>query len=56
LAQAEAQLAAAGMQADYLALVDAHSLEPLQAPSKLARILAAARLGHVRLLDNVPVS
>jgi pantoate--beta-alanine ligase len=55
LAQAEKALAAAGMQTDYLALVDAQSLVPLQTAIPPARIIAAARLGSVRLLDNVPI-
>jgi len=55
LAQAQAKLADAGMQTDYLALVDAQTLVPLQSLAQPARILAAARLGSVRLLDNVPV-
>ena len=39
--------------ADYLALVDALTLEPVtQAP---ARLLAAARLGTTRLIDNLAV-
>ncbi len=55
LAQAEASIAAAGMQSDYLALVNAQSLKPLQKPAPASRIIAATRLGRVRLLDNVPV-
>jgi pantoate--beta-alanine ligase len=55
LAQADRALADAGMQTDYLALVDAQSLLPLQSVVQPARIIAAARLGSVRLLDNVPV-
>jgi pantoate--beta-alanine ligase len=61
LDQAKAAVAAAGMQADYLALVDAQSLQPLASllPPKNghpARLLAAARAGSVRLLDNVGVN
>jgi pantoate--beta-alanine ligase len=48
-------MAVAGMVPDYVALVQAHSLEPLAALAQPARLIAAARLGHVRLLDNVPV-
>lgn len=45
-----------GFQPDYLALVDGPSLKPLAAiqPGPM-RLLAAARLGSVRLLDNIPV-
>ncbi len=55
LRAAAADVGCAGMRVDYIALVDAHSLRPLAAPSRPARIIAAARLGSVRLLDNVPV-
>jgi pantoate--beta-alanine ligase len=61
LDQAKAAVAAAGMQADYLALVDAQSLQPLASllppeNGHPARLLAAARAGSVRLLDNVGVN
>lgn len=55
LAEADAAVTAAGMQSDYLALVDAQSLTPLKTLARPARLIAAARLGMVRLLDNVPV-
>ena len=45
-------LAAVGFQVDYLALVDGASLEPLTAPGENARLLVAARIGAVRLIDN----
>jgi pantoate--beta-alanine ligase len=45
----------AGMAPDYLSLVHAQTLEPLTAMTQPARIIAAAKLGTVRLLDNVPV-
>ena len=49
----------AGFGVDYFALVEAETLRPLDAlpPSSggSARLLAAARLGTVRLLDNLPV-
>ncbi len=38
---------------DYLALVDGPSLAPLDQPVPGARIIAAARLGGVRLIDNI---
>ncbi len=56
LHNARHELAVAGMVPDYIALVHAHSLEPLAALAQPARLIAAARLGHVRLLDNVPVA
>jgi pantoate--beta-alanine ligase len=40
---------------DYVALVDAVSLEPLEVLESEARILAAARMGTTRLIDNFPV-
>jgi len=57
LAQGSARLVAAGFAPDYLALVAADSLEPLDVLdcSGPMRLLAAARLGTVRLLDNIPV-
>ena len=54
LADAEARLAAAGFAVEYLELRDAESLgDP--APGRPARLLAAARLGGTRLIDNMPV-
>jgi pantoate--beta-alanine ligase len=38
---------------DYLALVDGASLTQIDAPQAGARLIAAARLGSVRLLDNI---
>jgi pantoate--beta-alanine ligase len=55
LHQARFDLTAAGMVPDYFALVHAHTLEPLSTVGQPARLLAAARLGHVRLLDNVSI-
>ncbi len=55
LAAAERSMIAAGMSPDYLALVGAETLEPLERLTRPARLIAAARLGSVRLLDNVPV-
>lgn len=41
---------------DYLDLCDAETLEPLtMRPERPARLLAAAWLGEVRLIDNIPV-
>ena len=56
LAEGEAQLIAAGFAPDYLVLVVAETLEPLQQRTAAPmRLLAAARLGSVRLLDNMGV-
>ena len=55
LHNARHELAGAGMVPDYVALVHAETLEPLGALQQPARLIAAARLGHVRLLDNLAV-
>lgn len=47
-----AALRAAGFEPDYLQLVEAATLRLLDALRRPARLLAAARLGVVRLLDN----
>ena len=54
LADAKAQLLAAGFtHVDYLALVDAATLEPLATLDRTGRLLAAARIGGTRLIDNI---
>ncbi len=55
LHNARHELAASGMIPDYVALVHAETLEPLGTLTQPARLLAAVRFGHVRLLDNLPV-
>ncbi|TVR83884.1 MAG: pantoate--beta-alanine ligase [Rhodospirillales bacterium] len=40
---------------DYVAVRDGESLEPWAGPPRPGRVLAAARLGRTRLIDNVPV-
>ena len=55
LAAAQHALTHVGFAADYLALVDGPTLQPLPAVRSGARLIAAARLGSVRLLDNVAV-
>ncbi len=52
---ARTALAAAGFDVDYFALVDGRSLAPLEQCVPGSRLIAAARLGAVRLLDNVAV-
>jgi pantoate--beta-alanine ligase len=54
-AAALAELDAAGVEVDYLALVDGSSLEPLQTLSHGARLLMAAHVGEIRLIDNAAV-
>jgi pantoate--beta-alanine ligase len=51
----ERVLAQAGFAPDYLALVDGQTLAPLAAALPGSRLVAAARLGSVRLIDNVAV-
>jgi pantoate--beta-alanine ligase len=55
LADAEASLGAAGFEIDYIALVDAETLTPDPAADRPRRILAAARMGATRLIDNIAV-
>jgi pantoate--beta-alanine ligase len=56
LERARARLAAAGFDPiDYVTLCDAESLAPLAALDRPARLLAAARMGRTRLIDNLPV-
>jgi pantoate--beta-alanine ligase len=51
------QLRAAGFDSvEYLEVCDATTLEAITAVGAPARILAAARLGDTRLIDNVPVA
>lgn len=55
LAQARDTLAAAGFDTDYVALADAGTLEPVTVlePGRPLRLLAAARIGTTRLIDNI---
>jgi pantoate--beta-alanine ligase len=56
LGTAQAQVLAAGFdRVDYIALCHAETLEPLQAHAAPARLLAAAWIGGVRLIDNIAV-
>lgn len=55
LAQARAALCAQGFEVDYLAAVTPEGLIALPALDGPARLIAAARLGAVRLLDNVAI-
>jgi pantoate--beta-alanine ligase len=55
LASGRAALAGDGFAVEYLALVDGPTLAPLDAAQPQARLVVAARLGTVRLIDNVPV-
>ena len=58
LERASADVVSAGLgPVDYLAAVDAETMEPRAGvvPGRPARLVAAVRLGPVRLLDNFPV-
>ena len=52
---ATATLAGAGFVVDYLGLADAETLAADPAPDRPRRLLAAARLGATRLIDNIAV-
>jgi len=57
LAAARDKLARAGFDPiDYVELRDAETLAPLDRLDRPARLLAAAKLGATRLIDNLPVS
>ena len=56
LEAARATLLSAGFASvDYVALCDAETLDPIYSLAHPARLLAAARLGTTRLIDNIPV-
>lgn len=56
LADAEARLKSAGFsRVDYVALVNALTLEPLDQPGGSMRLIAAGTIGGTRLIDNIPV-
>ena len=48
-------LADSGFGVDYVALVDGHTLVPIPSANPTARLIATARLGSIRLLDNVAI-
>ena len=49
------EVKAARLALDYAAVVDPDTLEPLARVEGVARALVAARLGSVRLIDNMPL-
>ncbi len=55
LADARATLAAAGFEVDYVELADAELLTPDPAADRPRRLLAAARMGATRLIDNIAI-
>ena len=54
-AAAEALLVAGFDKVEYLTVVDAESLKPLEKVGGPARVIVAARLGRTRLIDNIAV-
>lgn len=56
LREAKQALIDAGfLKIDYLALVDAQTLEPVEEAPEEMRVIAAATIGTTRLIDNIPV-
>ena len=55
LATARDTLTAAGFDLDYVTLVDAETLAEQPDPARERRLLAAARMGSTRLIDNIAV-
>ncbi len=55
LASAVSRLESVGFKVDYFALVDRLTLEPLPLLAQEARLIVAARLGNIRLIDNIRV-
>jgi pantoate--beta-alanine ligase len=54
-AAARRRLVASGFKLDYVAVRNAETLAPVKTTAEPMRVLAAARLGRTRLIDNVPV-
>ena len=52
---ARQSLAAAGFEVDYVTVVDAETLSDASASDRPLRLLAAARMGSTRLIDNLAV-
>lgn len=51
----QALLAAGFSSVDYVSLCDSSTLAVIDRPDRPARLLAAARIGNARLIDNMPV-
>jgi pantoate--beta-alanine ligase len=50
------ELAACGLAIDYAVVCDSATLMPIDKFSKPARALIAARVDHVRLIDNIAIT
>ena len=55
LADARTALVGAGFEVEYVALADAETLAENPAPDRPRRLLAAARMGATRLIDNIAI-
>lgn len=55
-AEVDTELAAAGLVAEYIEVVDAADLEPLARVERPALLALAVRVGPVRLIDNVTLA
>ena len=55
LDEARRTLESAGFVIDYVALVDAETLTERPAPDRPRRLLAAAKMGSTRLIDNIAI-
>lgn len=55
LAESTAELTTLGFNVDYVDAVDTSTFERLSGDVRKARVIAAARLGSTRLIDNVPI-
>ena len=55
-AAGHAELAAARIEPEYLAIVAADTMEPVTSIEGDVLVAVAARVGSVRLIDNVPIN
>jgi pantoate--beta-alanine ligase len=54
--EARAALGEAGVEPEYLSVVSAHTMEPVGRIEGDVLVVIAARIGAVRLIDNVPIN
>ena len=50
-----AAMRAAGVEPEYLAIVDPDTLEPVRTGAERVLVVVAARVGPARLIDNLPL-
>ncbi len=53
---ARLELAGAGLEPEYLSVVSAQTMEPVERIDEDVLVVVAARVGAVRLIDNLPIS